>query len=276
VNAVCPACASSRTVPLVPVRLALGAGAELRSHISACRACGHRFLNTTEDEQRQAETVYGLGYHGYAIDPVFARRVREALDVWIVPRQPPPARLLDVGCGNGELLAAAAERGYEVEGIDVSETSAELCRSRGLSARAGDFLSADLGGPFDVLTMWDVVEHLRSPAAFLRRARDLLRPTGLLVLKIPGFGTLSFWSIAVFPRLAASILGAPAHVQYFNAASLEALLAAAGFRRIEWLPSHAFRGRARGGTLKRRLGRLAVRTIGSVARNRTLFLAARC
>jgi hypothetical protein len=95
-------------------------------------------------------------------------------------------------------------------------------------------------------------------------------------LKIPGFGALSFWSIAVFPRLAASILGAPAHVQYFNAASLEALLAAAGFRRIEWLPSQAFRGRACGGTLKRRLGRLAVRTIGGVARNRTLFLAARC
>ena len=170
----CPACASPETRKLVPLRVPLEGRSVVSTHIHACRACGHRFLRTSEDEQRQIESLYGHDYKGYVADPVFAARVRELLAACIVPRKPPPARVLDVGCGNGEFLVAAKERGYDAEGIDVSEAAAAMVRKRGVRARAADFLTADLGGAFDVITMWDVVEHLRVPSAFLRRARALL------------------------------------------------------------------------------------------------------
>lgn len=270
----CPACASRRAHKLVPLAIAVDGRPAIRTWIWNCRDCTHRFLRTSDEEQRAIETIYGHHYTGYKEDPLFARRVREELDRAIAPRRPPPARLLDVGCGAGEFLAAATERGYRAEGIEVSEAAAALCRGRGLAARSGDFLATDFGGAFDLVTMWDVVEHLREPAAFMRRAAELLAPGGVLILKIPGFGLLSFPPIAVVPKVANVVLGAPAHVQYFNRRSLAALLARAGFARVDWLPARGLRSATTGGSLKKRVARAVARGIATAARNRTLFVAA--
>jgi hypothetical protein len=63
-------------------------------------------------------------------------------------------------------------------------------------------------------------------------------------------------------------------VQYFNARSLGAVLAASGFEPPEWLPSSRFRQGPAGGAMKKRIGRTVARTIAAVARNQTLFVAA--
>ncbi|MFL6733841.1 MAG: class I SAM-dependent methyltransferase [Sphingomicrobium sp.] len=103
--------------------------------------------------------------------------------------------------------------GYNIEGIDVSPASAEICTAEGLKARAGDFLTEQFDGKFDLITMWDVVEHLRDPAMFLARARELLSDTGYLFARIPGFGEISVHLSSMIPRAAGTLLGAPEHVQ---------------------------------------------------------------
>jgi SAM-dependent methyltransferase len=183
--------------------------------------------------------------------------------------------VLDVGCGNGVFLSAASEEGYAARGVDVSEASARLCRERGLDARAGDFLTMPLDGPYDAVTFWDVMEHLRDPAAFLSRAREALAPGGALVLKIPGFGRGVFRPIAAVPRLAGVMLGAPSHIQYFNHRSLEALLARTGFGRVEWFPSFAFRSPPRPRNPLRRLAVQGIRWLGRVGGAGNLYLLAR-
>ena len=79
------------------------------------------------------------------------------------------------GMADRELLAAAAEAGFEAHGLDISEAAAEMCRARGLRAVSGDFLTAETDAPFDVITMWDVIEHLPDPVSFVRRAVEQQR-----------------------------------------------------------------------------------------------------
>ncbi len=241
-----------------------------------CNACGHRWMWTSEAEQRQIEeAVYTDQYAGYRADHVFEQGIRTLLDAEIVPRLPPRARILDVGCGAGDFMAAAKERGLDPTGIDVSEGAARLCRDKGLKASSGDFLKDELGTDFDAVTMWDVVEHLRDPGAFFERTRGLLRSGGLFIGKVPGFGNLSVKFSVFIPRLSGSLLGAPDHVQYFTRDSLGRLLHKKGFE-VEWLRpgTNKLRGKRRGGSLKRRVGRLVASTIKSASGDENLYFVA--
>jgi SAM-dependent methyltransferase len=181
--------------------------------------------------------------------------------------------VLDVGCGAGAFMEVARDAGFEVQGIDVSEASAQLCRSRGLSARTGDFLTEDFEGKFDLITMWDVVEHLRDPEAFLKRACSLLSKRGVLFAKIPAFGELSVRISARIPAAGRALLGAPDHVQYFSKQSLSALLV-----RVElncsWVSEGRARSAASGGSLKRRVSRRVRDVLKSASGDENLYVIA--
>jgi SAM-dependent methyltransferase len=227
-------------------------------------------------EQQQIEqAVYTCDYAGYRNDPLFEQAIRSLLDREIAPRIPPGARVLDIGCGAGDFLAAATERGFRAIGIDVSQGGARLCRQKGLEALAGDFLTQDFGPEFDAATMWDVIEHLRDPGAFFERTRDLLKQGGLFIGKVPAFGEISVELSKRIPRLAGMLLGAPDHVQYFTQESLGKLLRRTGFE-VEWLHprSNRLRGTRRGGTLKRRIGRSLAAAIKYVSDDRNVYFVA--
>jgi 2-polyprenyl-3-methyl-5-hydroxy-6-metoxy-1,4-benzoquinol methylase len=100
--------------------------------------------------------------------------------------------LLDVGCAYGPFLAAAKARGQEPYGLDAAEDAAAYVRGTlGIPAAAGDFIdpaaAAAFGGPFDVLSMWYVIEHFEDLAQALRNASSLIRPGGILALATPSF-----------------------------------------------------------------------------------------
>lgn len=99
---------------------------------------------------------------------------------------PRGGRALDVGCAAGFCLAVLAERGFDVFGVEPSAAIASDARVRVGSERVfvGTLGEAPLEpASFDLITMWDVVEHVPDPAALLRQARALLAPGGLLVLE---------------------------------------------------------------------------------------------
>jgi SAM-dependent methyltransferase len=116
--------------------------------------------------------------------------------------------------------------------VEPSRWSADRARARGLQVVDGTLAAADLPeGSFDVVTMWDVVEHLADPLSELRRARRLLRPGGLLALSTMN---VEAW----FPRL----LGRrwpwymQMHLYYFTPRTLGRMLERAGFRMVEAVP----------------------------------------
>ena len=97
-------------------------------------------------------------------------------------------RILDVGCGTGANLLMLSQYG-NAEGVDVSEDALAFCRERGLDQvklGAGEELPYE-DGAFDLVTAFDVVEHMDDDLAGLREMRRVLRPGGRVFLFVPTF-----------------------------------------------------------------------------------------
>jgi SAM-dependent methyltransferase len=241
----------------------------------ACDGCTHHFLR--ESEPASAAAIYDHEYHGYRDDPVFGAAVNRFIDEDLRPRLCPPARVLDLGCGGGAFLHALRDAGYSARGLDASEAAIAMCRSRGLDAAVGDFRDdrvADEYKGVELVTLWDVIEHLFDPAAFMRQIARILRPGGLVYVKTPGIGWLSLEATRRVPRLAGSLVAAPAHNQFFREASLSALLLRCGFEAPEWLPPRAVRATATSGSIKKRLARAVVKTIQRASGDHNLLVFA--
>jgi 2-polyprenyl-3-methyl-5-hydroxy-6-metoxy-1,4-benzoquinol methylase len=139
---------------------------------------------------------------------------------------PSGGRLLEVGCACGFLLVAARERGFAVEGVEVSAWAADHARDAyGLAVQTGSLETIELpAATYDVVVMADVIEHLMDPRRTVRHLLRLLRPGGRLLLLTPDVGS----------RLA-RVLGRrwwgllDDHYFYFSRATLHRLLTEEGF-----------------------------------------------
>lgn len=100
-----------------------------------------------------------------------------------------PQRVLDIGCGSGDLLQEVQRLGHEVWGVDFDPISIERARARGLKnvccGSVEGFFQSHPELTFDQITAFDVVEHLTDPIAVLRRVRDALKPGGALTVTVP-------------------------------------------------------------------------------------------
>jgi SAM-dependent methyltransferase len=101
-------------------------------------------------------------------------------------------KLLDIGCGVGHFIRTAINNGYEAEGVEFSEIAAAVGREQwNLQIVSGDFLSDQFNSEsFDIITMWQVLEHLRQPREVLLKVHHLLKPGGLLVIAVPNFSSI--------------------------------------------------------------------------------------
>jgi SAM-dependent methyltransferase len=153
-------------------------------------------------------------------------------------------RLLDFGCGVGRLCRVASDYGIRAVGIEPDANAREHARkSSGLRAYASlrDLRAARPYSKFDIVTMWDVVEHLREPWKELEDLLQALRPGGWLMLSTPNAASLR----ARVERQRWENVVNRTHFYYFTRKSLEAVLRRAGFSEITELrfpiryPGHA-------------------------------------
>ncbi len=140
---------------------------------------------------------------------------------------PGPARLLEIGCGDGYFLRYMHESGWEVEGIEPARPAVEFARERlGVGVHCGRLEELSLRErAYDVIYMHHVFEHLASPLETLRCLRPLLAEGGWLYLAVPNWRSLD-----------RKIFGAcwvglkpPQHLFVYDRATLQSLLAKAGF-----------------------------------------------
>lgn len=101
----------------------------------------------------------------------------------------PPANFLDFGCDKGFLLEEARRFGYQVVGIELSESSSEYCRMNGLTIYDNIQL---LNQKVDIVTMNHSLEHLLEPVQFLSKIKEHMNDDAIISIRVPDFG--SFWS----------------------------------------------------------------------------------
>jgi SAM-dependent methyltransferase len=199
-----------------------------------CTGCGNAFV-PAHAVPPDLELIYSrayfeggeaTGYPGYLADRRLLMENFEERLAFIDDAAPPGRRLLDVGAAYGLLLKVARERGWDASGVEIAPDCAlEAAHLSGASVACGDFLSLPLTGPYDVIVMLDVIEHLRDPAAAVGRAFELLAPGGLLVIET---GDLQ----APWARLLGQkwyFIDPPAHLYYFTHRGLMELLRRSGF-----------------------------------------------
>jgi len=132
-----------------------------------------------------------------------------------------PGRLLDVGCGTGDLASTFAGHGWRAYGIDPSEQAALHARAAGVDALAGTLADAPWPeGHFDAIVFNHSLEHVSDPGEDLAAAARLLRPGGLLAIAVPNFDS---WHRRLFAS-AWFQLDLPRHLQHFDRDSLGALI----------------------------------------------------
>ncbi|WP_417450189.1 class I SAM-dependent methyltransferase [Kordiimonas sp.] len=141
---------------------------------------------------------------------------------------------LDVGCGPGDFLAVAKERGWRGKGIEPSDVAASHARARDLDVDTG-FFSADTAailGQYDLVHMGEVLEHVAHPRDVLSLAYGCLKPGGILCVSTPndfnGFQTVV---AGAFERPKWWILPHH-HLNYFSCTSLETLFREEGFEPV--------------------------------------------
>ena len=187
-----------------------------------------------------------------------------------------PGKMLELGCGRGELLRGAANRGWEVRGIEMTEAFARIAREEhGIDIECVRVEEAEmLRESYDAILLAAILEHLYEPVQTLRRVREALRPGGLVFIDVPNECSLmsrvgnaymrargTDWAVNLSPTFP------PYHVVGFCPMSLRQLLEREGFRLVQFqlhrwknaLPS------ANGGLAKvERIGFDAVLSLGKL------------
>lgn len=178
---------------------------------------------------------------------------------------PPVQTILDAGSGDGNFAVSLADAGFEMYGIDLSESGVRIAQERGIGTFARHSLYDGLREPFglnayDAIISVEVIEHLYAPRRFIAQAHEALRPGGLLILTTPYWGYLKNVLLAVTGRLDGlhTALWDGGHIKHWSRDTLTKLVTEQPFetlgfegcgRRIPFVWKGmlmAFRARSRG------------------------------
>jgi len=201
--AACPSCKSKRIADRWPTRRIPGS-----KMVLWCQDCGLGWqhpLPSPSDIRYYYHQFPTYNIHGtHEKEQGFERRIQR-----IDTLEPGQGRLLDIGSGLGTFLNLALKSGWQATGIEPQESAAEYCRQHlGIKPYVIPIEEIDLGpNLFDVVTIWDVWEHIHSLIDFIERCIGLLAPNGLLALSIPnasGYPARLFrgnWRYVMFTHL---------------------------------------------------------------------------
>jgi 2-polyprenyl-3-methyl-5-hydroxy-6-metoxy-1,4-benzoquinol methylase len=209
--------------------------------IVRCQRCGLLFLNPRPTQEEMGR-YYPYSEYGDAFTPAiedepsvvtrFNRLYHMERLCRAVERVKREGQLLDVGCATGNFLDRMRRRGnWRVYGVEVNEEAAHYAQDRfGLDVFVGELGAA--GYPehsFDIVTLWNVMEHLHSPLDTLKEVWQLLKDDGVLILSVPNVDSLD---ARIFGDRWIG-LDPPRHLYVFSPETVSQLLSKAGFEVID-------------------------------------------
>ena len=204
-----------------------------------CAGCGLLYRNPRERDFALRHTYAGERLDDDVLEGLFEtqRDAYEGQAARLTEVRGGTGRVLEVGSYVGGFLAAARAAGWRAEGVDVNPATNAFARARGFTVHDGELTTAPVDGAFDAVAIWNCLDQLADPAAVLQRARTLLRPGGVVAVRVPNG---AFYA-SVRPRLDGggaplatallahnNLLGFP-YRHGFTMSSLDHLLQRSGF-----------------------------------------------
>jgi len=213
--------------------------------IVRCKHCGLIYRNPRYSNEANREFYGHRYYEEYRgiEERIFNARLpffdRTLKDLRRMVRS--PGRLLDVGCGYGHFLNMARSDGWQVSGTELAASARDYAREQfGIEVADGDALEGGRfqDGSFDVVTLWNVLDHLLDPVKTLGHIGRVLKPGGTLAIRVPNADFHLFvhrmFSLGMFTRKGNSFRD-PTMIAYygFSGATIRKVLRKAGFDEVE-------------------------------------------
>lgn len=200
-----------------------------------CNHCGLEYLNPRLRSDIVIEG-YSEGSDEMFVSQAAGRERTFAKSLKLIEMlRPQPGRLLDVGTAGGSFLAVAKKSGWETTGCEPNRWMAEWGKEHyGIEIFAGTIFEMGLEDSyFDVVTLWDVLEHTSDPTSVLLECQRILKPGGLLVVNYPDIKSLV---ARIMGRRWVFLLSI--HLYYFTVETIKQMLSKSGFvmikRRRHW------------------------------------------
>jgi SAM-dependent methyltransferase len=171
---ICPLCGFYKTKTLLVTRT---------WSIQCCPKCINAWTNPSPGDFSYAEQNFHAPFRFGSVrdlPPQWRKSVLIQADL-LTKALHPGSDILEIGCGEGILLAELAGRGFRVSGIEPSNTASQYAREKGLNVLTGYFPCDKVSGPFDAVVMSQVLEHLSNPAEILREVARVV-PGGIVLL----------------------------------------------------------------------------------------------
>lgn len=205
-------------------------------YLMQCKNCDFCYTDKLPKDSFFYETLYNLVSYNYEYEHDFHGKRDIYKDIkQKLSKYCPSGSLLDVGSWCGTLLTFMKDT-YTAVGCEISQPAASYAKSIGLNVRIGSFDAVDFESEsFDVITIIDVLEHLPQPGGILEKIHRLLKPNGVVYIKVPNIqaqinkqnllNTFNFSKGGVCTNYV--------HINHFSHKSLEKILLSLGFEVVE-------------------------------------------
>lgn len=198
-----------------------------KDYLVKCKSCGFVFCEKKPTEQELINH-----YNGYprnsSISPITIKRYNELLDNFESYRK--TNNIIDIGCGDGYFLEIAKQRGWNVYGTEFTDVAIQVCSEKEILMQKGVLNSSNYRSiEFDVVTSFEVIEHINNPKTEVISIKEILRNGGLFYFTTPNFNSISRlilkeqWICIEYPE----------HLSYYTSKTINHLLISNGLVKLK-------------------------------------------
>ena len=199
------------------------------THLCKCKSCGFVFAQAIPTMAELEKHYEGYSRNDY-LSPVTIKRYNELLDYFEQFRK--TGKLIDVGCGIGYFLEEAKKRGWEVYGTEYTDEAIEICEGKGINMKKGVLNPNDYEPEsFDIITSFEVIEHINNPQEEIQNFNQILRKGGLVYITTPNWNALLRYRL----KAAYNVIVYPEHLSYYTPRTIKKLFKSRGFKSLKVL-----------------------------------------